>query len=163
MTPPLPEGRDLDVGELRSLVAWLAERPELWRAHVRHDAGRRTFHRLVADDHVTVWLICWMPGHDTGFHDHDGSAGAVAVVDGQIAEQRLRLLEPPRTTVYEARDVVDFGPAEIHRVRHFGTVPAVTVHAYSPVLTRMGAYVTGADGRLLRHALDERAQLTAQS
>jgi predicted metal-dependent enzyme (double-stranded beta helix superfamily) len=80
--PPLP-GRDLIGDELRELATWLGDRPEIWRHMVRHDPAQRTFHRLVTDEHVCVWLICWMPGQDTGFHDHDGSAGAVAVLEAR--------------------------------------------------------------------------------
>jgi len=149
--------------ELRALALWLRGRPELWRSRVRHDAEQRTFHRLVADDHVTVWLICWMPGHDTGFHDHDGSAGAVAVLEGQVREERLRLSEPPATAVYGPGDVLEFGPADIHRIRHAGADPAVTLHAYSPALRRMGAYVATDAGTLLRYALDEETELRADA
>ena len=163
MSPPLPRGRDLLVGELGALAVWLGAREHLWRPHVRHDPQRRHFHRLVDDVHVTVWLISWMPGHDTGFHDHDGSAGAVAVLEGEVAEERLRLLEAPSTAVYGSGGVLAFGPADIHRVRHHGTGPAVTIHAYSPALRRMGAYVADADGRLLRHALDEDSELRVEA
>ena len=100
-----------------------------------------------------------MPGHDTGFHDHDGSAGAVAVLEGEVVEERLALLRAPVPVVQRAGDVFAFGGAEIHRVRHHGTAPAVTLHAYSPALRRMGAYEAGPDGRLLRHALDEDTEL----
>ena len=158
---PRPAARDLVGDELHALATWLGDRPELWRPHVVHDPAQRTFHRLVTDEHVTVWLICWMPGHDTGFHDHDGSAGAVAVLEGEVVEERLRLLEAPATAVYGPGQVLEFGPADIHRVRHHGLTPAVTIHAYSPALRRMGAYVADASGRLLRHALDEDTELTA--
>ena len=43
-------------------------------------------------------------------------------------------------------------PAAIHRVLHAGGRPSVTLHAYSPPLTRMGAYEEGEGGILLRHA-----------
>jgi hypothetical protein len=46
-----------------------------------------------------------------------------------------------------------FGASDIHRVLHAGDEPAVTVHAYSPPLVRMGAYVVEDDGRLLRHTV----------
>jgi hypothetical protein len=39
----------------------------------------------------------------------------------------------------------------IHRVRHRGAGPAVTLHAYSPPLRRVGTYEVAADGALLRH------------
>lgn len=163
MSAALARQRDLETAELRSLVTWLAEQPHLWRAHVHHDPARRTFRRLLADAHVTVWLICWMPGHDTGFHDHDGSAGAVAVLEGTVAEERLRLVGGPAVNVYGAGEVLDFGAADIHRVRHVGTSPAVTLHAYSPSLRRMGAYLIDEHGRLLRQALDEDSELRAQA
>ena len=158
--PPLHD-RDLVGPELAALTTWLGERPELWRPHVRHDANQRIFNRLLDDDHVTVWLICWMPGHDTGFHDHDGSAGAVTVLEGQVREERLRWAEEPASTVAGPGDLLEFGPADIHRIRHHGTEPAVTLHAYSPALRRMGAYVADEHGRLLRHALDEDQELVA--
>jgi predicted metal-dependent enzyme (double-stranded beta helix superfamily) len=161
ISPPLPAARDLVGEELAALATWLGDRPELWRPHVRHDPQQRIFRRLVDDAHVTVWLICWMPGHDTGFHDHDGSAGAVAVMQGQVTEERLRWAEEPVSAVYGPGDILNFGPADIHRVRHHGTEPAVTLHAYSPTLRRMGAYVADEHGRLLRHALDEDEELRA--
>jgi hypothetical protein len=36
-------------------------------------------------------------------------------------------------------------------VRHAGNQPAVTLHAYSPPLSRVGTYEFAADGALLRH------------
>ena len=147
--------------ELRSLALWLAGNPRAWRPHVRHDAAQRTYHRLVTDDHVTVWLICWMPGHDTGFHDHDGSAGAVAVLDGHVAEERPCFDGASSVSVAGPGDVLEFGPWDIHRVRHHGVAPAVTIHAYSPALRRMGAYRVDDRGRLLRHAMDEDTELSA--
>jgi predicted metal-dependent enzyme (double-stranded beta helix superfamily) len=153
--------RILETDELASTARGVAARPELWRPHVRADAELRHCHRLVAEPHLTVWLICWMPGHDTGFHDHDGAAGAVAVVSGAVREERLRYAAPPVATVHSAGDVLHFGPDEIHRVAHAAGEPAVTIHAYSPELRRMGAYVEGPEGILLRRAQDETVQLAA--
>ena len=49
-----------------------------------------------------AWLICWSDDHDTGFHDHDLSSGAVAVVAGTVAEDRLALGGPPVTREFGA-------------------------------------------------------------
>lgn len=46
-----------------------------------------------------------------------------------------------------------FSAADIHRVRHTGSDPAVTIHAYSPPLLRMGAYEIDGDGVLARHPM----------
>ena len=145
--------------DLVALVRSLAEEPSLWRPHVRHDPSRRVFCELDVDADASVWLICWMPGHDTGFHDHDGSAGAVAVLEGAVREERLRLGGAPSSAIVLAGSLFTFAGHDIHRVTHAGFGPAVTLHAYAPKLTRMGQYELDDDGTLRRHALDERTEL----
>ena len=71
--------RDLASDELEQLFRDLAARPERWRQLVDHRPDERTYAELHRDQHVAVWLICWMNDHDTGYHDHDLSAGAVAL------------------------------------------------------------------------------------
>jgi hypothetical protein len=44
-------------------------------------------------------------------------------------------------------------------VRHAGADLAVTLHAYSPPLLRMGAYAIGDDGVLARHSLSYTEEL----
>jgi predicted metal-dependent enzyme (double-stranded beta helix superfamily) len=131
----------------------VAERPELWIHLVKHDSSQRRYEELLSDEHLTAWLICWMEDQDTGFHDHDVSAGAVAVLGGAVREERLTIGGPPRDRVFEAGRSFHFSPADIHRVRHTGPDPAVTLHVYSPPLARMGAYVVGNDGVLARHSV----------
>jgi hypothetical protein len=72
-----PRERDLMVAELRSFAIELAERPELWIDYVTRDPSQRRYEELLCDAHITAWLICWNDEHDTGFHDHDASAGVV--------------------------------------------------------------------------------------
>src|SRR4051794_41824824 len=86
----------LDRGALRALVTRIAAQPETWRGLVRHDTPERHFEQLWRDDSVDVWVITWMNGNDTGFHDHDVSGGAVAVVEGELIEERLLLGGQPR-------------------------------------------------------------------
>ena len=52
-----------------------------------------------------------------------------------------------------------FGAADIHRVLHAGEGPAVTIHAYSPPLTRMGSYTVEPTGQLRRHAVSYEEEL----
>ena len=100
-----------------------------------------------------------MDDHDTGFHDHDVSAGAVAVVSGAVREERLAIGGPPRERTFAVGESFHFSPADIHRVRHAGADPAVTLHVYSPPLLRMGAYVIGEDGVLARHPMSYEEEL----
>ncbi len=156
---PRPRGRDLSGAELEVFVAELADRPELWIELVRHDASQRVYEELFSDDHVTAWLICWMDDHDTGFHDHDISAGAVAVVSGAVREERLAIGGPARVRDVPVGASFHFSAADIHRVRHAGADPAVTLHVYSPPLLRMGSYVIGEDGVLARQPMSHSEEL----
>jgi len=157
-----PRGRDLSPPELVAFVAELACRPDLWVDGVRHDADQRRYNELLCDEHLTAWLICWMADHDTGFHDHDASAGAVAVVRGAVREERLTLAGSGRGRAYRAGEAFSFSAMDIHRVRHAGSTPAVTLHAYSPPLQRMGAYVIGEDGVLARRGMSTDEELRPQ-
>jgi Cysteine dioxygenase type I len=145
--------------ELEALVREIAADRAAWEHLVRHSREQREYVELRRDDDVAVWLICWMDEHDTGFHDHDLSSGAVAVADGAVAEDRLALGGPPVTRVAEAGESFHFTAADIHRVRHVGDQPAVTIHAYSPPLWRMGAYEILDGGELRRHSLSYAEEL----
>jgi quercetin dioxygenase-like cupin family protein len=160
---PRPRGRDLSGPELEAFVAEVADRPELWIDLVKHDATQRVYEELLSEEHVTAWLICWMDDQDTGFHDHDVSCGAVGVVSGAVREERLAIAGPPRERVVRAGSSFHFGAADIHRVRHAGDDPAVTIHVYSPPLLRMGAYVIGEDGVLARRAMSYTEELRPQA
>jgi Cysteine dioxygenase type I len=156
---PRPRWRDLSGAELEAFVRELADRPELWIQLVKHDSSQRLYEELLSDDHLTAWLICWMDEHDTGFHDHDISAGAVAVVSGAVREERLAIDGPTRNGVFRAGASFHFSAADIHRVSHAGSDPAVTLHVYSPPLLRMGSYAIGEDGVLVRHPVSYREEL----
>jgi predicted metal-dependent enzyme (double-stranded beta helix superfamily) len=158
--PSLPVHRaDLSQPDLERLVEDLAARPALWQHRVEHRPDARTYTELHRDEHVAAWLICWMDDHDTGFHDHDLSAGAVAVAAGAVLEERLVLGGAPATRTVAAGRTFSFGAADIHRVSHTGTEPAVTIHAYSPPLWRMGAYEVLPTGELRRWSMSYAEEL----
>jgi quercetin dioxygenase-like cupin family protein len=147
----LPD-RDLDPAELEALVARIAADPAAWGHHVAFDSDQRVYVSLHRDSHVDVWLLCWTPENDTGWHDHDVSAGAVAVVAGELVENNLTLLHGARERAVHAGEVFSFGPDHIHRLN--GAVHgSVSVHAYSPPLWRMGQYAVDDDGVLSRVSL----------
>ena len=89
--------------ESTSCRAWRAGR-SCGRTSSSTTARQRCYAELLRDDDVAVWLICWMDDQDTGFHDHDVSAGAVAVVVGQRARGPARARRPrPSTRVVRGR------------------------------------------------------------
>ena len=124
--------------------------------------AHRTYRQLLRDEHLDVWLLCWSHDHDTDFHNHDLSAGAVAVVSGSVREERLVLGRPvdaPIARTARAGSSFDFAASDIHRVLHAGAEPAVTIHAYSRPLVRMGSYAVEPNGQLRRHAVSYEEEL----
>jgi mannose-6-phosphate isomerase-like protein (cupin superfamily) len=148
--------------ELTRFVEELAASPERWRHLVRHATDVRVFAQIWDDEDVNAWVICWSEDQDTGFHDHDVSSAAIAVISGQVREDRLRLAGEHRSQVFGSGSTLTVPPVAIHRVLHTGNGPAVTIHAYSPPLVRTGAYRLGPDGELEREVLPFEAELRAE-
>ena len=149
--PTLP-GRVLSPRELKGWVTAMAGRPDRWEPLVRHDTGQRHYAQLHRDGDIDVWVLCWNLVDDTGWHDHDTSSGAVAVIRGAVAEATPRIGGKPATRVVRAGRAFAFGPDHIHRMS--GAVDgSVTIHAYSPPLWRMGQYSISRSGVLRRRAV----------
>jgi hypothetical protein len=144
----LPD-RPLERPELVRLVEQVAEQRRLWVPHLDLEATQRTYAALHRDASVDVWAIFWLPENDTGWHDHDTSSGAVHVVEGALEEHALLVARPERRTRHRAGSSFSFGPSHIHRLT-CAEPRAVSIHAYSPPLWRLGQYSVDADGALHR-------------
>ncbi|GAA1069251.1 hypothetical protein GCM10009665_76410 [Kitasatospora nipponensis] len=132
---------------LRTLVSELAERPEEWIGKVRLSVGDRWYERLSGGPDHEIWLISWLPGQSTGFHDHGGSRGAFTVALGELEELSLGEADGElHSRRLPAGTVRAFGPAFLHDVRNTAGGPAVTIHAYSPPLSAMARYELRASG-----------------
>ena len=144
----LPD-RPLERLELIQLVEHVAARRELWVPHLDLAATERTYAALHRDASVDVWAIFWLPENDTGWHDHDTSSGALHVVEGALEEHALLVARPERTTRYGSGTSFCFGPSHIHRLT-CAEPRAISIHAYSPPLWRLGQYSVDAEGALHR-------------
>lgn len=131
----------LSPARLGQIAGAMAAEPDRWSQFLRFDAERRWYRRLeLADDHE-VWLLTWLPGQGTGFHDHGHAAGAFAVARGRVSE---RTAAGPghgvRHRAVLAGGIISFGTPHVHDVINLSGDPAVSVHAYSPPLTAMRRY-----------------------
>jgi predicted metal-dependent enzyme (double-stranded beta helix superfamily) len=137
-------GQLLGARQLAEVVRRLAASPAEWVTRVRLNTAGRWYERIHLDDSHEVWVISWLPGQATGFHDHGGSAGAFAVVWGTLMERRVvggvstgHVLGKP----VGAGGTRAFGPRYIHDLRNAApAVVAVSVHAYSPPIPQMTRY-----------------------
>jgi mannose-6-phosphate isomerase-like protein (cupin superfamily) len=122
------------------------QRPRDWIKRVRLDAAGRWYERIHASDRYDLWLISWLPGQATGFHDHGRSAGAFAVAWGFLEEHFNGTVGIVGTGTSRA-----FGPNFVHDVRNASQAPTVSLHVYSPPLTEMTRYDVTAEGLVARH------------
>jgi predicted metal-dependent enzyme (double-stranded beta helix superfamily) len=142
----------LDRPELVRLAERIGADRDLWVPHLDTSAGARTYASLHRDESVDVWAIFWLPGNDTGWHDHDTSSGAVHVVEGQLEEHALLVGSPERHRRHPAGTTFSFDASHIHRITC--VVPrAVSIHAYSPPLWRLGQYSVDPEGILHRSSV----------
>ena len=145
----LKPGPPWDRIALGRLAEAVAARTELWHPHLDPHATERTYAALHRDADLDVWAIFWLPENDTGWHDHDTSSGAVHVVDGALEEHALLLAAPERRSCHRAGATFTFGPSHIHRVT-CASPRAISIHAYSPPLWRLGQYSVDHEGALHR-------------
>lgn len=128
-----------------------------WLRLIRYDPDRRWYRLLLQEDEYEVWLLSWLPGQQTGFHDHGPAAGAFAVASGCLRERAAPGGRPePSGRMLAAGAVRSFGPQYVHDVRNESAQPAVSIHAYSPPLTSMCRYEVTAAG-LLRLTGEDRS------
>ena len=144
----LPD-RPLDRAELLALATALAADRDSWAPHVKFSDDHRHYTSLHRDAHVDVWVLCWTPQNDTGWHDHDISAGAIAVTQGEVIEHNLAVGSTSRQVCVPAGQAYSFGPDHIHRMTG-AAEGSVSIHVYSPPLWRMGQYAIGSSGVLRR-------------
>ena len=142
-------GRRLTGARLAELVR-IAAAAGQWPGLVRYTEHDRWYQRLAGGDDHEVWLLAWLPGQRTGFHDHCGSAGAFTVVLGSLQEHTVpRAAAVPAARELPAGKVRSFGPRHVHEVVNASAAPAVSIHAYSPPLAGMRRYELTQGGLML--------------
>jgi rhodanese-related sulfurtransferase/mannose-6-phosphate isomerase-like protein (cupin superfamily) len=112
-----------------------------WIDRVRLRSDRRWYECVYQGPEYDVWLISWMPGQSTGFHDHGASSGAFLVTTGTLEEHR----PGEQSQAIAVGNSCAFGPGYAHDVRNVSNAPAVSIHAYSPPLTEMNKYELDGD------------------
>jgi len=121
--------------ELADIVSLFAS-SDAWLDKVRLRADGRWYERLHHGPDYDLWVISWLPGQSTGFHDHGASSGAFVVATGILEEHR----PGERTRVIHPGKPRAFGPDYKHDVRNDSVAPAISIHAYSPPLDEMKEY-----------------------
>lgn len=152
----------LSPDELEGIAREIATRTDLWEPLVHGDADRRRYELVYEDDRMDAWVLSWMPGQGTGFHDHYISGVGLCVASGSVREDLMVYGSKHQSRQLRAGDTRQGGPGYIHRVSHDEGEPAVTVHVYSPRLDWVGQYRLAEDGLVRREVRPGRNELTEQ-
>jgi Cysteine dioxygenase type I len=158
----VPHGGVLSAAELEAVARGIVDRPAIWQPLVRADPERRRYELVYEDDRMDAWVLSWMPGHGTGFHDHYISSVGLCVATGSVREDQLRYGQPALERHLGPGDVRRGDATYIHRVQHGEGEPAVTVHVYSPRLDWVGQYRVDEDGVVRREPSPGRNELKDQ-
>ncbi|MCZ7587682.1 MAG: cysteine dioxygenase family protein [Gaiella sp.] len=158
----LPHEGVLALDELERLAVDIVEQPDIWEPLVRVDRERRRYELIYEDENVDAWVLSWLPGQGTGFHDHYISGVGLCCAQGGVREDLLVYGGPDVELHLRPGDSRQGGPGYIHRVRHELGEPAVTVHVYSPRLDWVGQYRLGENGIVRREVRPGRTELTDQ-
>lgn len=156
----VPHDGVLDPEELEEVAVRIAERPDIWEPLVRVDPVQRRYELVYEDDRMDAWVLSWMPGQGTGFHDHYASGVGIACVRGGVREDWLRFGASEVEFQLRPGDTRRGDPGYIHRVRHSLGEPAVTIHVYSPRLDEVGQYRLDENGIMRREQAPGRVELT---
>jgi predicted metal-dependent enzyme (double-stranded beta helix superfamily) len=152
LAPPADPGgpRRLSRAGLGEFTRLVVSAEQVWRPLVRFSHEQRWFHRLALTDDCEIWLLTWLPGQSTGFHDHGEASGAFAVAQGELHETLGKAgTRRVRHRTAAAGSVTSFAGRHLHDVSNAAAEPAVSVHAYSPPLSAMRRYEMTAGGLVL--------------
>ena len=123
---------------LTDIARGVACAEDWWRPHAHHDPSERRPVRLLATDSYEVWVIGWTAGQGVELHDHGDSAGAIVVVEGELAELELDVAAGTlRRRPLRPGGVHHVPVGHVHDVVAPRNLPTTSIHVYSPPLTTM--------------------------
>ena len=159
----IPREGILTPDELEQLACDIVDNPAVWKPLVRADADQRRYQLIYEDESIDAWVLSWMPGQGTGFHDHYISGVGLCCAAGGVREDLMVYGQEDLAVYLGPGDSRQGGPGYIHRVRHEAGQPAVTIHVYSPRLDWVGQYrLDEATGVVRREVRPGRNELTDQ-
>ena len=82
----VPHDGLLSPDELEDVAGAIAAQTDIWEPLVHANPERRCYELVYEDDRMDAWILSWMPGQGTGFHDHYISGVGLCVARGCVRE-----------------------------------------------------------------------------
>lgn len=143
-------GRPLHPDEVLETLDRLSKMPGTLESYRKFDESTYRRNRIFRNEFVDVLLLCWRPSQRTPIHDHAGSTCGVLVLEGQGTEVTfdktgVGLLIPSQVSTISPGDLSVCEDTDVHMVGNFSAEQGdlVTLHCYSPPLTKMRTYQSG--------------------
>ena len=96
----VPHDGLLTTEELEDVARAIADRTDIWEPLVHADARARRYELVYEDERMDAWILSWMPGQGTGFHDHYISGVGICVANGCVREDLMVYGTPRRGATY---------------------------------------------------------------
>jgi DMSO/TMAO reductase YedYZ molybdopterin-dependent catalytic subunit len=100
-----------------------------------------------AGESYNLWVMCWKNGQRSPVHDHAASVCAVRVLRGTLTETRYKFAANGAVVATGSRELAEGSICAaqdnyLHQIANFqaGNRDLVTLHIYSPPLTRMSTF-----------------------
>jgi cysteine dioxygenase len=113
--------------------------------HFAEDSYKRNLVRSAPNYHV--WILCWKNGQRSPIHNHAGSACVVRVLRGTLTETIFEMAPNGHVKASFSRDIAEGSligseDSDIHQASNLqaGDADLVTLHVYTPPLTRMKTF-----------------------
>jgi cysteine dioxygenase len=136
--------------EIDALLREVAVRDDELRPHLGFKNGTYARHRVFRNEFAELMVLCWQPGQKTPIHDHNGSFGAVRVLQGIMWETMFGFDEAQKICYRSAREwqsglVTGADVPDIHQLGNpeVSGQNLITLHIYAPPLGVLNTYKVG--------------------
>jgi len=148
-----PDNGFEDSTKIRDLMTNMVYKEDEWKKYVFESPDHYTRNLVASKDFVyDLILLCWMPGQKSAVHDHRSSGCWMRVLQGELTETRFRSnladaagpLEKTSAETFSSPNTFYINNSQgVHSVANSGSIPAYSLHLYSPPITECEVWVGG--------------------
>lgn len=136
-----------DPKKARNLIMKQKLQKEDLKPFIYFNKRKYTRNLIIQTPYFELMTLCWMPGHETPIHDHNGSFGYLIMVDGSLTETLYKQNETSQALVKIAEDTAHKGETTFiedsigyHKILNHTKDKAVSLHFYAKPIETFFVY-----------------------
>jgi predicted metal-dependent enzyme (double-stranded beta helix superfamily) len=129
-------------GRVSEILGDYARSHQDWREFALFSEQHYTRNLVAREARFELMILCWGPGQASAIHNHEGQDCWMAVLDGEMEEERFDVPDPTSPGPLRSKGVHGFGPGQVAfirdemglhlvRPRPGARAGGVTLHLYS--------------------------------